>query len=133
MKNLVLRAPHFLVEERRRTADEKTRQSNRLTAYWKLYFPQILHWFDDVTTPLAGDLLERWPTLEQRQRAHPGTLRRFFREHNCRSEEHASTYRRHLPSHTGDRGSGGAGGGDDGDARIGGAAGSSAPQHRRVR
>jgi hypothetical protein len=35
----------------------------------------------------AGDLLERWPTLEQRQRAHPGTLRRFFRERNCRSEE----------------------------------------------
>ena len=89
---------HFLVEERRRTVDEKTRQSNRLTAYWKLYFPQILHWFDDVTTPLAGDLLERWPTLDTR-----------------------------------DRGSGGAGGGDDGDARIGGAAGSSAPQHRRFR
>jgi hypothetical protein len=67
--------------------DEKTRQSNRLTAYLKLYFPQILHWFDDVTTPLVGDLLERWPTLEQLQRAHPGTLRRFFHEHNCRSEE----------------------------------------------
>jgi hypothetical protein len=53
----------------------------------KLYFPQILQWFDDVTTPLVGDLLERWPTLEQLQRAHPGTLRRFFHEHNCRSEE----------------------------------------------
>ena len=78
---------HFLVEERRRTVDEKTRQSNRLTAYLKLYFPQILHWFDDVTTPLVGDLLERWPTLEQLQRAHPGTLRRFFHEHNCRSEK----------------------------------------------
>jgi transposase len=78
---------HFLVEERRRTVDEKTRQSNRLTAYLKLYFPQILHWFDDVTAPLVGDLLERWPTLEQLQRAHPGTLRRFFHEHNCRSEE----------------------------------------------
>jgi transposase len=78
---------HFLVEERRRTVDEKTRQSNRLTAYLKLYFPQILHWFDDVTAPLVGDLLERWPTLEQIQRAHPGTLRRFFHEHNCRSEE----------------------------------------------
>jgi transposase len=76
---------HFLVEERRRTVDGKTRQSNRLTAYLKLYFPQILHWFDDVTTPLVGDLLERWPSLEQLQRAHPGTLRRFFHEHNCRS------------------------------------------------
>jgi len=78
---------HFLVEERRQTVDEKTRESNRLTACLKLYFPQILNWFDDVTSPLVGDLLERWPTLQQLQRAHPGTLRRFFHEHNCRSEE----------------------------------------------
>jgi|BarGraIncu00222A_1022003.scaffolds.fasta_scaffold36447_1 transposase len=78
---------HFLVEERRRTVDEKTRQSNRLTDCLKMYFPQILQWFDDVTTPLVGDLLERWPGLEQLQRAHPGTLRRFFHEHNCRSQE----------------------------------------------
>ena len=52
-----------------------------------MYFPQILRWFDDVTTPLVGDLLEPWPNLEQLQRAHPGTLRRFFHEHNCRSEQ----------------------------------------------
>src|ERR1035438_2486178 len=78
---------HFLVEHRRQTVDEKTCQSNRLTACLKLYFPQILGWFDDVTTPLVGDLLERWPTLEQLQRAHPGTLRRFFHEHNCRTEK----------------------------------------------
>jgi transposase len=78
---------HFLVEERRQTVDEKTRQSNRLTDCLKLYFPQILHWFDDVTSPLVGDLLERWPRLEQLQRAHPGTLRKFFHQHNCRSEE----------------------------------------------
>jgi len=75
------------VEERRRTVDEKTRQSNRLTDCLKLYFPQILHWFDDVTSPLVGDLLERWPSLEGLQRAHPGTLRKFFQEHNCRSQE----------------------------------------------
>lgn len=78
---------HFLVEERRQTVDEKTRQSNRLTDCLKLYFPQILRWFDDVTTPLVGDLLQRWGSLEELQRAHPGTLRKFFREHNCRSAE----------------------------------------------
>jgi len=77
----------FLVEERRRTVDEKTRQSNRLTACLKLYFPQILHWFGDVSGPLVGDLLERWPSLEQLQRAHPGTLHKFFHQHNCRGEE----------------------------------------------
>lgn len=78
---------HFLVEERRRTVEEKTRQSNRLTDCLKMYFPQILRWFDDVTTALVGDLLERWPSLEQLQRAHPGTLNRFFHEHNCRSQK----------------------------------------------
>jgi len=78
---------HFLVEERRQTVDEKTRQSNRLRDCLKLYFPQILQWFDDVTTPVVGDLLQRWGSLEELQRAHPGTLRKFFREHNCRSPE----------------------------------------------
>jgi transposase len=78
---------HFLVEERRQAVDEKTRQSNRLTDCLKLYFPQVLHWFDDVGSALVGDLLERWPNLEQLRRAHPGTLAKFFREHNCRSEE----------------------------------------------
>jgi hypothetical protein len=35
----------------------------------------------------VGDFLERWPTLEELQRAHPGTLRKFFQQHNCRSQE----------------------------------------------
>jgi len=78
---------HFLVEERRQMVEERTRQSHRLTACLKLYFPQVLRWFDDVTSPLVGDLLDRWPNLEQLQRAHPGTLRKFFHDHNCRSAE----------------------------------------------
>jgi hypothetical protein len=53
----------------------------------KLYFPQVLRWFDAVDTPLVGDLLERWPSLQELQRAHPGTLRKFLHEHNCRSAE----------------------------------------------
>ena len=77
----------FLVEERRRTVNERTRQSNRLTTCLKQYFPQILLWFDGVDSPLVGALLERWPSLETLRRAHPGTLRQFFQKHNCRSAE----------------------------------------------
>lgn len=77
----------FLVERRRQIVDEKTRQKNRLTDCLKLYFPQLLHWFDDVSSPLVGALLERWPGLEQLQRSHPGTLRKFFHQQNCRGEE----------------------------------------------
>jgi len=77
----------FLVERRRQIVDEKTRQKNRLTDCLKLYFPQLLRWFDDVSSPLVGALLERWPGLEQLQRSHPGTLRKFFHQQNCRGEE----------------------------------------------
>ena len=76
-----------LVEKRRLMVNEKTRQSNRLTACLKMYFPQILKWFDDVTSPLVGALLKQWPSLVELQRAHDGTLRRFFHEQNCRSED----------------------------------------------
>jgi hypothetical protein len=30
---------------------------------------------------LAGAFLQRWPSLQQAKRAHPGTLKRFFHEH----------------------------------------------------
>ena len=43
----------FLVEERRRMVNERTRQSNRLTNCLKQYFPQILLWFDGVDSPLV--------------------------------------------------------------------------------
>ena len=74
-----------LVEQRRLMVNEKTRQSNRFTACLKMYFPQILQWFDDVTAPVVGALLERWPSLQELQRAHPGTLKKFFVQHNGRS------------------------------------------------
>ncbi len=77
----------FLVEERRRLVDDKTRYSNRLTAHLKQVFPQVLKWFDDVTSPLVGDLLQRWPSLQDLKRARPDTLRRFFQQHNCRDQE----------------------------------------------
>jgi transposase len=77
----------LLVETRRRTVDEKTRQKNRLTACLKQYFPQVLQWFDEVDSPLVGALLKRWGNLTELQRAHPGTLKKFFHEHNCRAEE----------------------------------------------
>jgi Transposase IS116/IS110/IS902 family len=78
---------HFLVERRRHVVDDKTRQNNRLIDCLKVYFPQILHWFDDVTSPMVGAFLRRWPTLQDAKRSHPGTLRKFFHQHNCRAEK----------------------------------------------
>jgi len=76
-----------LVEGRRKLVNERTRQTNRLTAQLKLYFPQLLDWFGAVDSPLVGALLQRWPTLEALQRARPDTVRSFFTAHNCRSQE----------------------------------------------
>jgi transposase len=76
-----------LVEARRKLVNEKTRQINRLTEKLKLYFPQVLNWFQRVDSPLVGDLLGRWPTLEKLQGARPATLRSFFVQHNCRHQE----------------------------------------------
>jgi len=47
----------------------------------------VLDWFDDVTSPLVGAVLQRWGTLQELRRAHPGTLRKFFHQQNCRNEE----------------------------------------------
>lgn len=81
------RTLQFLVEDRRKLVNERTRQTNRLTARLKLYFPQILQWFSEMDSPLVRDLLRRWPTLEELQKARPATLREFFHQHNCRSAQ----------------------------------------------
>lgn len=76
-----------LVEGRRLLVNQKTQQKNRLTACLKLYFPQVLQWFDDVDSAVVGDLLQRWPSLSELKRCHPGTLKSFLQEHNCHGEE----------------------------------------------
>jgi transposase len=81
------RLVQHLVETRRKLVNERTRQSNRLTAQLKMYFPQMLEWFDDIVSRLATELLKRWPTLELLQKARPATVRSFFTRHNCRSEK----------------------------------------------
>jgi len=81
------RTLQFLVEARRKFVNDKTRYSNRLTAYLKMYFPQVLDWFSEVSLPIAIDFLERWPSLQKVQKARPETLRKFFvQHHSCKSD-----------------------------------------------
>jgi hypothetical protein len=67
--------------------DQRTALSNRLTDLLKQYYPQILLWFPDITTLLVGDLLLRWPTLPELQKAKAATLGKFFHQHNCRDQQ----------------------------------------------
>jgi len=49
----------MLVEQRRHWVEEKKRHGNRLTARLKVYFPQVLNWFDDIGAAPVLDLLAR--------------------------------------------------------------------------
>jgi hypothetical protein len=77
---LETRTLQFLVEARREIVDDKTRYLNRLTAQLKLYFPQLLSWFD-VDQVVVGELLLRWPTLEQLQQARSSRVAQWLKQH----------------------------------------------------
>jgi transposase len=85
------RTLRFLVEERRKLVNERIRFSQRLNSHLKLYFPQVLNWFCDISSQIAEHFLERWPTLEALQKAKTKTLERFFADHNSRSPEKIKT------------------------------------------
>jgi len=44
----------------------------------------MLEWFGRLDSELVCALLERWPALEELQKASPASLRTFFRKHRCR-------------------------------------------------
>jgi transposase len=81
------RTLQYLVEHRRRLVNDRTRISNRMTALVKAYFPQVLHWFDDIRTTLVCDFLWRWPTLESVKKVKRAPLEKFFHEHNSVRKE----------------------------------------------
>jgi len=76
-----------LVEHRRTLVADRVRVTNRLTAALKLYFPQVLDWFEDKATLVFCEFLKQWPTLQTAKRARKTTLERFFHEHNSRHAE----------------------------------------------
>jgi transposase len=79
-----MRTLQYLVEQRRRLADDKVRYTNRLGNALKQYYPQVLDWFADRDTVLFCDFILRWPTLMQVKRARKTSLIGFFRAHNMR-------------------------------------------------
>ena len=92
-----------LVENRRKLVDERTALSNRLTDLLKLYFPQILWWFNDVASPVVGDLLEQWRSLQDLQQVQPAKLEKFLRDHHCSEIPERLTQIRQAMAATHDR------------------------------
>ena len=79
-----IRKLRYLVEFRRKVVAERTRISNKLTAYLKSYFPQVLEWFSDIKTYLVCDFIEKYSMLEQLQAATDEELLTFFEQHKSR-------------------------------------------------
>ncbi len=77
----------ILGECRRKVVHDIVRETHRLRANLKSYFPQALELAGDLDTPMACDFLKRWPTLESLHRAQPQSISKFYREHNSRSTE----------------------------------------------
>jgi transposase len=78
------RTLQFLVEQRRKLVNDRTRLLNRLTSVLKGYFPQVLAWFDALDTKVVYEFLKAWPTLEAVQQVDDKTLRQFFHTHHSK-------------------------------------------------
>ena len=76
-----------LVEYRRKIVDQCSAITKRLQQELKFYFPQSLNWLPDFATEMACDFLTKWPTLKAVKKAKQETVRKFFRQHNCRNKE----------------------------------------------
>ncbi len=83
-----LRALRGFLEGRRKAVDLCTRLTQQERALLKEYFPQVLDWVgDDLTSDLACDFLQQWPTLAAVQQASRGELRTFYTSHHGRRRE----------------------------------------------
>jgi transposase len=77
-----------LCEIRRKSVDQRTGLTNELRSVLKAYFPQALDLVGQrLDSPMALDLLQRWPDLISLKSARPATLKAFYHRHNVRRPE----------------------------------------------
>jgi transposase len=68
-----------LCEQRRKLVEDRKNLGQRLRHVLLAYFPLVLELVRELHHPLALELLRRWPTLKQLQRAKPERIRKLFR------------------------------------------------------
>jgi len=87
-EDLLTRKIDALCRARRDLVDRRTQHLNQLTQALKSYYPQALELVgDNLHAPMARAFLRRWPDLLALKRARPATIRKFYYEHNVRSEK----------------------------------------------
>jgi transposase len=86
----------FLTQDRRRLVAQKVRVVQQLTDSVAQYFPQIHAWFGPLDSALSQAILQRWPFLQQLQRAHPGTIKRFLSQHRSWDDDRLAEQLRQI-------------------------------------
>lgn len=76
----------ILSEHRRKLVHDVVRETNRLRANLKSYFPQAFELIGDLDAPMSCEFLKQWPSLTDVKRARPATLRKFYHSHGSRSK-----------------------------------------------
>lgn len=82
------RTLRLLVEDRRQAVEDRGALVKQLLALLKGYCPALIEVAGpDLSTKLACELIIKWPTLEELQRAQPQSIRSFFYARNFRRPE----------------------------------------------
>lgn len=71
-----------LVEHRKFFIEERIKQTSRIGASLKAYYPLVLQLFNDLDTTVFCDFIKRWPNLIELKKARTRTLVEFFKSHN---------------------------------------------------
>jgi transposase len=75
-----------LVEARRKLVDRRTQVIQQVESLLKTYYPQALAVAGDLKSDVAIAFLNRWPDLISLKAAKPATLKRFYYQHQIRSQ-----------------------------------------------
>lgn len=76
-----------LVEARRKLVDRRTQVILQVQSLLKTYYPQALEVAGDLKSDVALAFLNRWPDLISLKAARPATLKRFYHQHQIRSQD----------------------------------------------
>src|ERR1043165_7559925 len=88
LEDSATRTLRLLVEGRRSFVDRNTSALNELGAVLKCYYPLMMDLFEGrLNSHAACEFLRRWPNLAAVKKVKATTLRAFFYQHNCRSEQ----------------------------------------------
>jgi transposase len=75
-----------LVEGRRKLVDRRTQLILQVQSLLKTYYPQALEVAGDLKSNVALAFLKRWPDLISLKVAKPATIKRFYYQHQVRSQ-----------------------------------------------